>query len=66
MAKFNFVPSDQVKLVMTGYDLDSMYALVEIQKRFGVEYTRSDVDRIVREGWSLEMFVRDILQRASN
>jgi hypothetical protein len=61
----HFIPEDSVRLVMTGYELDDAYALLEIQKHYGICFSKDDFQTIHREQWTLGQFVREILRRAA-
>jgi hypothetical protein len=64
--KHNFLPDDPLALVVTGYDLDDVYALNEIKRQFGVSYSDRDMECIVNEQWTLGSFVRDVLKRSKD
>ena len=60
----NFIPDDPVVLLMgCGYDIDDVYALLELEERCAVKYKDEEVERIRKEEWTLGRFVKDLLAR---
>lgn len=58
----NFIPDDPLVLLMSsGYDKDDVYAMLELEKRYGVKYQDEEVKRIMDENWTLGQFVKDLL-----
>jgi hypothetical protein len=60
----NFLPDDPLTLVMTGFDLDDVYALRALERQFGVSYSVGDVQCIINGKWTLGRFVRDVQDRS--
>lgn len=61
----NLIPDDPVVLLMSsGYDIDDVYALERLEKKYSAKYTDEELQNIRKEDWSLGRFVTDLLVRA--
>lgn len=63
----NFIPDDALVLIMSsGYDIDDVYAVLELERKLTVKYTDEELERIRNEDWTLGQFVKDLLTRDRN
>jgi len=60
----HFIPDDPVVLLMrSGYDLDDVYALINLEEWGAVKFEDTEVERIRNEEWTLGQFVKEVFEK---